>query len=378
MPLFVTRCSKGDMMRTKTDDRRTRAAVTAVVIGTLLAAWVTSAHAQQSAKAGVAKVAALTPTDYIEIQQLVSKYGYALDSGSPEGTGNEYAGLFTTDGVFVGPGIPDNTVGREKLGALAKIPEGSRTRRGPTYVSHFLMNHLIEPSPEGASGKVYLLVVNFGENGAPSSLSMGGHYEDIYARTSEGWRFKRREFFRGKVRLTPEQAAPAHVFSRPAQTDRKPSGKGPTLTAMDYIEIRQLVAGYAYGLDGGGDNGYNYADLFAPDAVVFGRVTGRENIANLARREPHGPQYTRHFLTNLLIEPTAEGASGKQYLAVTDISENGKPTAFFLGGRYEDTYVKTPQGWRFKTRNLVRAKAATPSPQSGPAGATPPPAAQGR
>jgi hypothetical protein len=320
--------------------------------------WMASAapHAQQRA---------LTPSDYIEIQQLVSKYGYALDSGAPEGTGNEYAGLFTADGTFVGPGIPDNTVGRDKLGALAKIPTGSKTRRGPTYVSHYLMNHLIEPSPEGATGKVYLLVVNLGQNGAPHKLSMGGHYEDVYARTPEGWRFKRREFFRGKVSLTAEQAAPARVFSRPAQTDRPPSGKGPTLTAMDYIDIRKLVAGYAYGLDGGRDNGYNYADLFAPDAVLFGRVTGRENIANLARREPHGPEYVRHFLTNVVIEPTAEGASGKQYLAVIDIGENGKPSSIFLGGRYEDTYVKTPQGWRFKTRNLVREPAPPPPPAAG-------------
>jgi len=335
--------------------------VAAVVMGLALLVSAVSPHAQQKAAARPTKAAALTPADYIEIQQLVARYGYALDTGAPEGTGNEYAGLFTIDGVFVGPGIPDNTIGRDKLGALARIAPGSRTRRGPTYVSHFLMNHLIEPSPEGATGKVYLLVVNFGENGAASSLSMGGHYEDLYARTPDGWRFKRREFFRGKVSLTPEQAAPAQVFSRPAESDHKPSGKAPALTAMDYIEIRKLVAGYAYGLDGGGDNGYKYADLFAPDALVFGRVSGRENIANLARPEPHGPQYVRHFLTNVLIEPTAEGASGKQYLAVIDIAENGKPTSIFLGGRYEDTYVKTPQGWRFKTRTLVRAKAATPA-----------------
>jgi hypothetical protein len=347
------------------------------LVGAGLAAGVWAAAVVPQARqraAGPANVAPLTPSDYIEIQQLVSRYGYALDSGAPEGTGNEYAGLFTADGTFVGPGIPDNTVGREKLGALAKIPPGSRTRRGPTYVSHFLMNHLIEPSPEGATGKVYLLVVNFGRNGAPNTLMMGGHYEDVYARTPEGWRFKRREFFRGKVALTAEQAAPSRVFTRPAQTDRAPSGSGPTLTAMDYVEIRKLVAGYAYGLDGGANNGYNYADLFAPDATVFGRVTGRENIANLARREPHGPEYVRHFLTNVVIEPTAEGASGKQYLAVIDIGENGKPSSIFLGGRYEDTYVKTANGWRFKTRNLVREPSPPPAQ---PAGGSPAPAPPG-
>jgi len=146
---------------------------------------------------------------------------------------------------------------------------------------------------------------------------------------------------------------------------------------MDYVEIRKLVAGYAYGLDGGADNGYAYADLFAPDGSVFGRTTGRENIANLARREPHGPEYTRHFLTNVVIEPSSEGATGRQYLAVIDIGEDGKPTSIFLGGRYDDVYERTPQGWRFKSRTLVRAEpplaAAAPSQTPNGAGG-----AQGR
>jgi SnoaL-like protein len=234
-----------------------------------------------SARHGVAKgsVAALTPMDYIEIQQLVARYGYALDTGAPEGTGSEYAGLFTPDGVFVGPGIPDNTDGRDKLAALARIPADGRARRGPTYVSHFLMNHLIEPSPEGARGTVYLLVVNFGEDGKASSLSMGGHYDDVYAKTAEGWRFKKREFFRGKTTLRPHLSTSSTPVMRPVPDAGKPAKD--MLSAMDYIEIRKLVAGYAYGLDGGADNAYQYADLFAPGAVLFGRTTGREN-----NREP--------------------------------------------------------------------------------------------
>jgi hypothetical protein len=140
---------------------------------------------------------------------------------------------------------------------------------------------------------------------------------------------------------------------------------------MDYIEIRRLVTNYAYGLDTGADNGYLYADNFAPGAV-FGRTTGRENLANLARREPHGPDYVRHFLTNVVIEPSPEGAKGRQYLAVIDVGDNEKPTAFFLGGKYDDVYVKTPEGWKFKSRNLTRAKAAAPPAPTEPAAAAPP------
>ena len=45
----------------------------------------------------------------------------------------------------------------------------------------------------------------------------------------------------------------------------KPSVKALTLTPMDYIEIRQLVNRYAFALDTGSNNGYDYADLFAAD-----------------------------------------------------------------------------------------------------------------
>ena len=39
------------------------------------------------------------------------------------------------------------------------------------------------------------------------------------------------------------------------------------LTPMDRIQIQQLIARYAFALDTGGRNGYDYADLFAADGV---------------------------------------------------------------------------------------------------------------
>src|SRR5262245_8185423 len=91
---------------------------------------------------------------------------------------------------------------------------------------------------------------------------------------------------------------------------------GASLTALDYIEIQNLVAKYPYALDTGADNGYMYADLFAPDGS-FGRAQGREAIALMARDhfKEQGPNYTRHFLANAIIEPTpGGGATGKQYI----------------------------------------------------------------
>jgi hypothetical protein len=135
-------------------------------------------------------------------------------------------------------------------------------------------------------------------------------------------------------------------------------GRPKALTAMDYIEIQQLVAKYPYALDTHDANGYMYADLFAPDGT-FGTTKGREALAALARStqpEKSGPAATRHFLTNVIITPTPEGAVGRQYNVLIDIGDAGKSSAIDHGGHYEDVYVKTSAGWRFKSRTYVRSK----------------------
>jgi hypothetical protein len=200
----------------------------------------------------------------------------------------------------------------------------------------------------------------------------GGHYEDVYVKTSDGWRFKRRDFIPSKRGASPAPLAPPRI---PADADKGVEA-GPlppshfvaptrqsTLTAMDYIQIEQLVASYGHALDSGygkGENGEAYASLYTPDAEFAG-AAGHDQLAALARAQPRGPAYVRHYLTNHVIEPAPEGARGKQYLVVFDISEKGEPGSIYLGGHYEDTYAKTKDGWRFKTRRLFPARPATPA-----------------
>jgi hypothetical protein len=149
------------------------------------------------------------------------------------------------------------------------------------------------------------------------------------------------------------------------------SSKVPALTPQDYLDIQQLVSSYPYGLDENTDNGETYANLFAPGAV-FGRprTEGHDNLAALANMQPHGAQYTRHFITNHVIEPAPGGAIGKEYAVIIDIGENGMPGKVALGGRYDDEYVKTPQGWRFKSRTFTASRAEVPpAPAAGGRGA---------
>src|SRR4030081_521075 len=127
------------------------------------------------------------------------------------------------------------------------------------------------------------------------------------------------------------------------------------LTPLDIIEIQQLAIRYSYGLDSGADNGYLYADVFTPDGEFVGRqvplTQGREALARVARSVRKGnSQYVRHFIANHVIEPSAEGATGKGNLMVVDCEE-GQPSSIYIGGHYEDVYVKTPEGWRIKRRD---------------------------
>ena len=94
----------------------------------------------------------------------------------------------------------------------------------------------------------------------------------------------------------------------------KPKVKALTLTPMDYIEIRQLVNRYAFAADTGSNNGYDYADLFAPDGEFMRPYAkGREHLAALARGPRLGPDNTVHYIMNHVIEPTAGGAIGKEF-----------------------------------------------------------------
>ncbi|HLW76642.1 MAG TPA: nuclear transport factor 2 family protein, partial [Bryobacteraceae bacterium] len=67
----------------------------------------------------------------------------------------------------------------------------------------------------------------------------------------------------------------------------------------------------------------------------------------------------RHWNTNLVITPTAEGASGTVYLFLMDVS--AKPPAIQTAARYEDQLVKTADGWRFKHRQTKGDSAPAPA-----------------
>jgi len=157
----------------------------------------------------------LAPMDYIEIQELVAKYAYALDSGAENGYA--YANLFTPDALFVGMNQGDKGRSYKGREALAGLARGGK--RGPLYVSHFNTTVIIEPAVDGATGKVYVVIVEPGEGGTPGAITNGGHYQDSYVKTPAGWRFKQRVFYQSELGPTPKQ-----LVSPPAAAPSTPPG----------------------------------------------------------------------------------------------------------------------------------------------------------
>jgi SnoaL-like protein len=144
-------------------------------------------------------------------------------------------------------------------------------------------------------------------------------------------------------------SALAFVVVQAQQRSAKP------LSAQDLFDIQQLGARYAYGLDTGADNGNYYASVFTVDGS-FGDTVGHEKLAALAREGGERLKFRgyQHVITNVIIEPTADGAIGSQYIQVLTVGGQGKPPMIDHGGRYEDVYVKTAEGWRIKSRKYVR------------------------
>ena len=140
---------------------------------------------------------------------------------------------------------------------------------------------------------------------------------------------------------------------------RAQTSKPATLTAADYLEIQQLVARYSYAVDMHGGDGSAYAALFAPDGSLGTEAKGTAQLAEFAaktNKDRSGPAFTRLFVTNVVIKPAPEGATGRSYLVTLDAAEGGKPTTMLGGGHYDDVYVMSPQGWRIKSRNYVRSE----------------------
>ena len=98
------------------------------------------------------------------------------------------------------------------------------------------------------------------------------------------------------------------------------------------------------------------AVLFTEDAVwdggPFGTHRGRAAIRAFFSGSADRVAFAIHHVTNSAIEVTGETATGTWYLWQPMVMRPGE-RALWLAARYEDRYVRTPEGWRFAHVRVV-------------------------
>ena len=97
-----------------------------------------------------------------------------------------------------------------------------------------------------------------------------------------------------------------------------PTGTAPDLSVEDNLEIRQLIAAYNFYEDAG--NAEAWGQLFTVDGGFVGSenkaITGRANLIAFAKRRwTEKPQVQNwvHWVSNVVVQATAEGADAQSY-----------------------------------------------------------------
>tara|TARA_B110000858_G_scaffold11827_1_gene12112 strand:+ start:7671 stop:8171 length:501 start_codon:yes stop_codon:yes gene_type:complete len=127
---------------------------------------------------------ALTGQDYGEIENLYARYNQGSDFRDAElflSAFSEDATLVASNGNIT-QGMPAFRASREeRLKGGLSGDSGMRHRTG---------SYLITPTPEGATGRAYYIVLDVKIK--PAVMLFTGYYDDKFVRTADGWRIKHR------------------------------------------------------------------------------------------------------------------------------------------------------------------------------------------
>ncbi len=126
-----------------------------------------------------------------------------------------------------------------------------------------------------------------------------------------------------------------------------------TLTAEDYVEIRNIAQYYNLGYDNSAraDGGAVVERVFTPQ-MSFTRDGGPNwySAKEMAEYSAKATSGTHHWDSNIVISPAPGGASLFRYTLVYRVDNSGAPVTLSTAGTLQESWVKTAEGWFLKDR----------------------------
>ncbi len=128
----------------------------------------------------------LSTQDQLDIQQLIARYAWSLDTGDVEA----FIRCFARDGALVWDAF-DTPLRWSGTDELRHFIEGLRALPDSAGRQHHVSNLLIEPFESGARARAFVLVTLRKPDGAVQA-HVTGHYEDELVVEDGEWRIRRR------------------------------------------------------------------------------------------------------------------------------------------------------------------------------------------
>ncbi|WP_340268067.1 nuclear transport factor 2 family protein [Sphingobium mellinum] len=128
------------------------------------------------------------------------------------------------------------------------------------------------------------------------------------------------------------------------------------LSLDDRFALQELVNRYPYHIDLWQIDAW--AGLFAPDGVLdespmsMGVYQGRQAIAAYGAELKADVLHVVHLMMNhLILDSAGDTATGSVFALVEANTRSSGHARYYI--RYEDSYIKTSEGWRFAKRTVL-------------------------
>lgn len=120
----------------------------------------------------------------------------------------------------------------------------------------------------------------------------------------------------------------------------------------DKLAIRELTARYNRGFDDSDPDAFaaNFTDDGSLEIVGGMTISGREGLREMVRSTGWG---VVHVTTDSIIEVDGDRATQDCYLIVVNRTKEPPASTFGNTGRYRDTLVRAPDGWKFRKRSVT-------------------------